>query len=234
MYDIEPLESEWKAYQHKKKKPYYLVVLGIVLLALVSVALYKKNIIFDGYLNQFEDNNVKVSNKKNISSFSNLLLNEGLVRLETVNSPDKEAIKEEAIKSEKNEILVDIPILDIKEQSEVVDTNRKKVHLNIIKTSTASAYEDVEKRFYESHDIDDALFLARSYYKKGNYNKTETWAYEVNKIDSNLEEGLLLFIKSKYKLGRKNDALSILNTYLKKSNSADAKNLLYKIENNKL
>ena len=97
-----------------------------------------------------------------------------------------------------------------------------------------TAYEDVEKRFAQSNDIDDALFLARSYYKKENYKKSESWAYEVNKLDSNLEEGLLIFIKSKVKLGRKNDALSILSNYLKKTNSIEAKNLLYKIENNKL
>jgi len=231
MYDIKPLEAEWRAYQKKKKKPYYLLILAIVLLTLFVVLLYKKNIIFDAYLNQLNKDSAILSSKKNISSQSNVLLNEGLVRLETLNSPDKEAIKDVA---KKNEILVNIPILDINEKSDVVDDNRKKVHLNIIETSSVSAYEDVEKRFHQSHDIDDALFLSRSYYKKGNYDKAETWAYEVNKIDSNLEEGLLLFIKSKYKLGRKNDALSILKNYLKKSNSEEAKNLLSKIENNKL
>ncbi len=148
-----------------------------------------------------------------------------------MNNSEKEPINQLAKTSD---MLVDIPILDIKEKSEVVDDNRKKVHLNIIETSSVSAYEDVEKRFHQSHDIDDALFLARSYYKKGNYDKSESWAYEVNKIDNNLEEGLLIFIKSKFKLKRKNDALSILNNYLKKSNSVEAKNLLNKIENNEL
>jgi len=231
MYDIKPLEAEWKAYQNKKKKPYYLVLLGITLLTLVSVLLYKKNIIFDGYLNKLDNGGKNIFPKKDVSSISSILVNKGLVRLEVLNSSEEEPINQLAKTSD---MLVDIPILDIKEKSEVVDDNRKKVHLNIIETSSVSAYEDVEKRFHQSHDIDDALFLARSYYKKGNYDKSESWAYEVNKIDNNLEEGLLIFIKSKVKLGRKNDALSLIKNYLKKSNSTEAKNLLYKIENNKL
>ena len=92
----------------------------------------------------------------------------------------------------------------------------------------------MEKRFLESHDIDDALFLARSYYKKGDYEKAASWALEINKLDEDMEEGLLIFVKSKVKMGRKNEAISILMTYVKKSDSQEAKKLLYLIENDKL
>ncbi len=97
-----------------------------------------------------------------------------------------------------------------------------------------TAYKDVEKRFLESHDIDDALFLARSYYKKGDYKKSEYWALEINKLDEDMEESLLIFVKSKVKMGRKNEAISILTTYVQRSDSQEAKKLLYRIENGKL
>jgi tetratricopeptide (TPR) repeat protein len=103
-----------------------------------------------------------------------------------------------------------------------------------METSSVTAYKDVEKRFSQSHDIDDALFLARSYYKKGNYKKAEHWALETNKVDPNMEESILIFVKSKIKLGRKNEAISILKSYLKRSNSQEAINLLHHIENNKI
>jgi tetratricopeptide (TPR) repeat protein len=233
MYDIKPLEEDWKKYQNKKKKPYYIVLLGIIFVIIVFFFFNKGNRAFDSYINKLDYVSGDTSDKGSILPERNTLVNEGLTRLETLDVSIEKSV--ESIEKS-NEILVDIPVLDLKEESyvKVDDRNRKKVHLNIIETSSVTAYEDVEKRFIQSNDIDDALFLARSYYKKGNYKKSESWAYEVNKLDPNLEEGLFIFIKSKVKLGRKNDALSILSNYLKKSNSGEAKNLLYKIENNKL
>jgi tetratricopeptide (TPR) repeat protein len=233
MYDIKPLEEDWKKYQNKKKKPYYIALLGIIFVIIIFFFFNKGNRAFDNYINKLDYVSDDTSDKGSILPERNTLVNEGLTRLEALDVSIEKSV--ESIEKS-NEILVDIPVLDLKEESyvKVDDRNRKKVHLNIIETSSVTAYEDVEKRFIQSNDIDDALFLARSYYKKGNYKKSESWAYEVNKLDPNLEEGLFIFIKSKVKLGRKNDALSILSNYLKKSNSGEAKNLLYKIENNKL
>ena len=233
MYEIKPLEEDWKKYQNKKKKPYYFALIASVLLLILFLLFNTENGIFAAYINKFDNTSADASNFKNDLSTRDTLVNEGLKRLETLNIQIKSSVEEV---DTLNETLVDIPVLDLKQESniQVNDTNREKVHLNIIETSSVTAYEDVEKRFLQSNDIDDALFLARSYYKKGNYQKSESWAYEVNKLDSNLEEGLFIFIKSKVKLGRKNDALSILSSYLKKTNSEKAKNLLYKIENNKL
>ena len=233
MYEIKPLEEDWKKYQNKKKKPYYFALIVSVLLLTLFLLFNTENGVFTAYINKSDNTTGDASNSKNDLSTRDTLVNEGLKRLETLNIPIKSSVEEV---DTLNETLVDIPVLDLKQESniQVNDTNREKVHLNIIETSSVTAYEDVEKRFLQSNDIDDALFLARSYYKKGNYQKSESWAYEVNKLDSNLEEGLFIFIKSKVKLGRKNDALSILSSYLKKTNSEKAKNLLYKIENNKL
>ncbi|PTB83756.1 hypothetical protein C9926_01235 [Sulfurovum lithotrophicum] len=227
MYDIKPLEEDWKKYNRKKKKPFYLLILLSSIFLLIALFIYNKKIVFDNYIL-----NPNLDDKSILPFEAKTLINSGLLRIETDVIMKKSF--EKAMKT--NDILVDIPVLDLKDEfnNQSNSSNTQKVYLNIIETSSLTAYEDVEKRFLQSQDIDDAMFLARSYYKKGNYEKSELWAYEVNKLDDNLEEGLLIFIKSKVKLGRKNDALSILNTYLKKSDSKEAKNLLYKIENNKL
>jgi len=77
------------------------------------------------------------------------------------------------------------------------------------------------------------LFLAKSYYKKENYKKAEQWALEANKMDGTLEESFLIFVKAKIKLGQINEAKSLLNQYLKHSESKDTRVLLNKIQNNK-
>jgi len=111
---------------------------------------------------------------------------------------------------------------------------KEKKYLNIVKTSNVIAYEDVEERFRQTHDIDDALFLAKSYYKKAFYKKSKYWALEANKIDDNLEESLLIFVKSKVKLGKRDESISLLKKYIEKTNSEDASTLLDIIENHKL
>ncbi len=146
--------------------------------------------------------------------------------IEVLDSPTKQS----------SNVLVDIPLLD--DTQEPMDTElpqgRKKVHLEIIESTSVKAYKDVEDRFYQSEDINDALFLAKSYYRNGNYKKSEYWALQANRLDETIEESLLIFVKSKVKLGSKNEAISILTSYLKKSNSREAKKLLYQIENDKL
>ena len=241
MYNIKPLELEWKKYRKKKLKPWFILVGGalIVLSLTVLIVLTNTKIDFSKFDTSFMlaknssytvEKETDTNNRKVIS---NVLVNDALNKLE---------IEKSVIDNANNAVIdstntfVDIPILDGKQENLVGNRqkNRAKVHLDILETSSVTAYKDVEKRFAQSHDVDDSLFLARSYYKKGNYKKSEHWAFETNKVDPNIEESMLIFIKSKIKLGRKNEAISILRSYLKKSNSQEATNLLYRIENNKI
>jgi len=243
MYDMKPLEEEWLKYQKKKRKPLYIFFLFLVITVLVTVFLLTKNDIkidiFEKYLHNLDtrpNENILFSKEKR-NNF--ILINDALKRLEIAEldtSKFTNNVKKQSINSISSDVLVDIPILDQEDEdivSQSEDTNKKKVHLNIIETTSLSAYADVEKRFHQSHDIDDALFLAKSYYKKESYKKAEHWALEANKLDSSLEESFLIFVKSKLKLGKVNEVKSILNQYLKHSESKDARDLLNKIENNK-
>ncbi|MEA1879807.1 MAG: CDC27 family protein [Campylobacterota bacterium] len=111
------------------------------------------------------------------------------------------------------------------------DKPRKRKHLNIVETSSKHAYGDVEKRFNKTHNPHDSLFLAKSYYSNGDYKKAEHWALETNKIDKNIEESWIVFVKSKVKLGQKGEALKVLTQYISQSNSDVAKQLLYTLKN---
>lgn len=243
MYDIQQLENEWKKYRKKKLKPWYIGALTFIALSLLFVFfVVNEKVDFNTIKSYFQTSkdsvSYEVSSNFQKQSKSSILINEALDRLETKERILKESmitVTDKPVKKPMN-ILVDIPVLDGTENfaAQAYDPNKPKVNLDIVETSNVTAYKDVEKRFRESHEIDDALFLARSYYEKGDYKKSEYWALETNKLDEKSEESLFIFVKSKAKLGRSNEAISILTDYIKMSNSQEGKKLLYQIENNKL
>ena len=238
MYDIKPLESEWKKYRKKKLKPWLISSVAFIVVGVLAiVSLNNTKIDFSTFDTSFmQADNISSGEEKKVyhnTVKSNVLLNTAINTLETEKKVMDQVSNAE---NDSSNTFVDIPILDGKHANSAGSRQkgRAKVHLDIMETSSISAYNDVEKRFAKSHDIDDSLFLARSYYKKGDYKKSEYWALETNKVDPNIEESIFIFVKSKIKLGRKNQAISILKSYLKKSNSQEAINLLYRIENNKM
>ncbi len=239
MYDIRPLEEEWKKYNKKKRRPWYALLFFILIILLLSLTfLNYKEIDFL----EFYD---KSKSETTINESTTLLIDKALTTLETKRLNVSEVLqttetKPMEVTSNENgsiEIIDELPISEdlktVKKSKlniEVEEKPRKKMHLDIIETSSVSAYKDVAKRFAQSHDTDDSLFLAKSYYRKGNYKKAEYWALQTNKVNDTIEESWLIFAKSKVKQGQKNEAISILTTYIKKSNSLQAKNLLYKIK----
>lgn len=240
MYDIKPLEKEWKKYRRKKLKPWFFILSIMLFLPFLIYVLFKSNLWVSTIkiVKSKEDN---VSKKIPAAiKLPQILLNEALVDIlvrekEVMHieiSTREQPIRFNPIKIENK--LVEIPLLNkinIETSEPVI---KKRMHLDIIESDSRLAYKDVEKRFSRSHDIDDALFLAQYYYKRHNYKKAEYWALQTNKLDETLEESLFIFIKSKYKQKHKNEAISILMAYLKKTNSQEAKKLLYTIKKNKL
>ena len=217
MSEIKELEQMWSQYRRKKKKPFLILLL--VLILTLGYFFTPNSIIRWNLLSL--NKNIVIDSKK-------IILNSEIKTLFTYSKKNNS----EKLKNKQNEF-IEIPILN-EEDSKKVSFSGKKITLNILKTSSPTAYKDVEKRFFQTHDIDDALFLTKSYYKKEEYKKAKFWALEVNKLDATQDESFLIFIKSIIYLGNKNEALSLLNTYIKKTNSDEAKALLYKIENNKL
>ena len=237
MYDIKPLEEEWNKYQKNKRRPWIIAIVTSLLIVIIVFYTFSNKLYDFRSLVDMSIFQSKTTSKVNVIDES-IVVNTALLSLEISKTKKNISI----IKPVENETnLVDIPILDVSGRiirDDTVKSNvlkkRKTVHLNIIETTNVTAYKDVERRFYESHDTDDSLFLAKSYYKKGQYKKAEHWAYETNKINANIAEGLFIFVQAKVKLGKKNEALSILSKYIKKTNSYEARHLLSKIENNQL
>ncbi len=89
--------------------------------------------------------------------------------------------------------------------------------------------KDLEERFRETQDAQDALKIAKLYYKLKDYKKAESWAVNTNNIDGDLEDSWLIFAKAKAKQGQRVDAIKVLQTFYDETNSYKAKKLLDKL-----
>ena len=247
MYDIDLLEKQWEVYNKRKKYPLFLMVAGLFFagsLGYYWMINHHKAKSGDADVKSLSTNNKK-GQKYNVAS--NILLNKSLKTIDKYNRVDIDKTKRDNIAVKVPQISLgaplaaveDIPILDEKPDAPRVHVGdkvrvrkkKKKVVIHIQKTTSVSAYKDVERRFNQSHDIDDSLFLARGYYAKGEYRKATFWALQTNKLNSKIDDSWIIFIKSKVKLGEKNEAIHILESYVKKSNSYRAKKLLEKLQN---
>ena len=216
MYEIKELEENWKKYKRKQLRPIIMLVTLVVVIVIAIFTIEESPISLSSIKNYFKNDNIT---RVDTNDKSQMLIDGALGLLD---SSDKGFIS--VNNQSKTNTIVDIPVLD----------GKTKVHLDIVETTSISAYKDVERRFLQTHNIDDSLFLAKSYYKKEKYKKALYWALESNKIDADMEESIFIFVKSKFKLGNKEEAISILVTYIKKSDSEEGKNLLYQLKNNKI
>jgi len=162
MYDIKPLEEEWKKYKKKKRKPWYTFIFVVFLMLLISLT----------FLNYKEIDFPKFNDKSKVEIVTNksttLLIDKALTTLEIKKPKVSEVSQITEIKpmtvtsyeNESMEIVEDLPIPEdvktIKEPRVKIRTAekpRKKMHLNIIETTSVSAYKDVAKRFHQTHDL---------------------------------------------------------------------------------
>ena len=110
-------------------------------------------------------------------------------------------------------------------------TKKKKINLN---GTSVNYIETMKEKFARTKKPREALLLAKAFYASANYEEAEHWALTANKLDSGLEESWFIFAKSKVKLGKKDEAISILASYYTKSHSLKAKALIEKIKKGNL
>ncbi len=218
MYEIKKLEEEWRKYRRKKRLPWMIAVLFIAGSTLFGYYWWQTHVSLNG-------NTSNVVEKKKVPVA--LQMHESSVFLDT-------QIDELATYPKK--IVSDNPLpeeISVQPSANKVETTSSKQGLAIEVVDIGKndkAYEEVAKRFRLGHDTDDSLFLAKAYYLKGNYKKAEYWALQTNTVNPDIEESWLIFVKAKYKQGKRNEAIHILDTYIRKTQSPEGKTLLKKIK----
>jgi tetratricopeptide (TPR) repeat protein len=236
MYDIKPLEEEWEKYNKKRKRPLYIFMFIALLAIGIGTALK--------YSDLLPLNMDKNSSKVKIQDSDDLIDNK-ISKLEVhrkqvtdVKTPlneTKPVVDNNPM--DPGDVFVDRDenmgktVKDVKRPIAAEEPKtRKKIHFEMVDANTPRAYKEIESRFSFAPDPDDALFLARIYYKNGNYRKAAHWALETNKLNGNIEESWLIFARAKAKIGQKNEAIRVLSKYEKKSNSTEAKKLLKQLK----
>ncbi len=245
MYNIPELEKKWRKYKRAKlKRVIYISALSILLVAGVATAvntyLNKKAItpvsIVNSSLNNSNNTNITKNSQPSIIIEKNSLDSNVNALISTQRSNGSIDITKATI------VKTNIPDQEIrvigfsnKDKQEL-----KKKYGDILLPTNATQdindrehIKELEDNFKDSQDPNDSLEIAKYYYKKGNYKKSEDWAVNTNNIDGDLEDSWLIFAKSRAKQGDRVDAIKVLQSFYDETNSLKAKKLLNKLRHGK-
>ena len=228
MYNVEKLEKQWIKYRRKRVVLSTAIVLSIATLIVAFTYFKVTSKIVD-----INTSVAKVAVAKDIAPKVKSILTKDNVqsKLDRLGTqvPSLETNTMEEAKPERGDGIGQIIFQDEKEQVSKTKVKRKKLMIQVTDRESRDIAKDIESRFAFAKDKSDALFLAKYYYDKNDYDKSAKWALETNKLDSNLEDGWLIFAKCKAKQGKRIESLKVLKTFYEKSGSTNAKKLMDKI-----
>ena len=105
---------------------------------------------------------------------------------------------------------------------------QQKIDIELKETKTL---EVLEERYSRHKSADTAAMIASEHYKNGDFQKAYKWAISANNLDAKNEKSWIVFAESANKLGKKEEAVSALENYIRSSQSDAAKSVLLKIKN---
>ena len=92
----------------------------------------------------------------------------------------------------------------------------------------------LKDKYEKTHDINFALMLCEEFYSQKDYVSSLRWSMIANDINNQSERSWILFAKSKFRLGKKDDAIRALKAFLRTSASNTIRLLLKSIQNGSL
>ena len=110
---------------------------------------------------------------------------------------------------------------------------KKEDSINITKQNTQDDISYVIKRFKKNNNPALSLFVAKKYYKMGEYRQAYNYSLITNQLNNNIEASWIIFTKSLVKLNEKEMAIKTLKQYIEYSHSNQAKILLDEITSGK-
>ena len=238
MYDIPELEKKWRKYKRKQiQKPLLITVAALLIIgggaALIKTYLSSKN-------NVPKSNVAATSTVQSESKKSNDAII--ITKVNPVQSAQTQNSENGGIDLSKAEIVKpNVPDDDIRvigfDNKDKQKIKKKYEDILVPKQSVEEIKEkekvaEIEDRFKETQDPQDSLYLAKYYYKIGNYKKAENQAVNTNNIDGDIEESWLIFAKARAKQGFRVDAIKVLQSYYDETHSPKAKELLDKLRRN--
>ena len=221
MYDIESLENQWKRYKRKRL---------LLPVALGALSLLVGLMFFFGFGTRHPEKTPEIAHSSSVdtsvSQKAEAKKTSPSLSTEVPSMREKPARK----KGWKMTFADSDSAENVHAESEAPSHH---IAITVTQKNAKTSISDMESRFLSDPKKEDALYLAKYYYKKKVYQKALRWALETNKIDSNIEESWLIFGKAKAKLGKRMEAIRVLQAYYDRTGSLKAKSILGKIRRGK-
>lgn len=111
---------------------------------------------------------------------------------------------------------------------------KPKPHIQITseKITKERAIQLKEADFVKSNDYNTAIEIAEYYFAIKDYKNSLKWAYDASNVASNTPktQSWIIYAKSLYASGKKDQAIKVLDNYIAKTNSKDAIDVLNKMK----
>lgn len=261
MYELNDMEQQWRRYKRRKLKPYAIIAgicIGVGTLSAFTTYAFMSRAISK----QTSDMNISLNTSaprpvqpiiqpieppllnQSAQGATSAVPNQKEIVIVSPEQNDDARMREIIAKRSDAEQQASLPAqvyLPKQSANQLVQTPIKqtiqaktpppKIY---IETKNANQSELLAARYKEHPDTQTAIELYRIFYRAGNYKEALTWAMNANQLDSNNELSWLAFAKASYKLGRKQDAQTALENFIRVSGSQNAKTLLAQIKNNTL
>ncbi|MCW8838032.1 MAG: CDC27 family protein [Thiovulaceae bacterium] len=254
MHNIHELEQRWFKYKVKLLLPYIIVITFSIILVITLIFItdsqYKYNSINSNDQDKIINKPIAdVEPKKEIKqtivkkSEEKIIVNEKDTQAAKLTlSPSLDFMKKlktDSVNSYDNtDVYVSEKFIEEKPKTTKVIKNikPKKVTSKKINISTRETQNDIQqviKRFKKNNNPALSLFVAKKYYKLGDYEKAYNFALITNEINNEIEQSWIIFAKSLVKLKKKDLAIRTLTKYIRHSHSGNAKVLLDDIKSGK-
>lgn len=242
-YEILELERKWQDFNNKRNRKkqalYFLILISILSVIFVSYETFKhfeqkdikKQEIVDLNLKKQVDElkqkakQAKLKFEADKNKTEEQMTKENLTPMLIVpNKPNIQNTKQLISQAPEPTLIEEFDA----NQGEVKEEKQNKIFIESkeMKLSIAS----LKKKFESTNDIKFAISIAQEYYRQQDYKNAMKWAFTINNIDKDRVEGWIIFAKSKYKTGKKDDAINVLNTINKKQPSKSIDALLTQIK----
>ena len=252
MLNINELEKRWQIYKMKSYIPYAILFIIIIVFIIIFLITNKHFTTIKTFhvkkSLQVENNNTINEVKKIIKKVKKEIL-KNKITIKPIQQKTKQVILSPSLdfmssmkhnstsnyEEDNNNIdLIEKQKIDeqiIEDIEEVVQEEDiiKKNHVKIKRENKKGDINYVIKRFKKNNNPALSLFIAKKYYELGNYQQSFNYALITNGIDENIIPSWIIFTKSLVKLNKKDEAIKILKSYIKHSNSNQAKILLRNI-----
>ena len=236
MTNISQLERDWKIYKRKERRP-YILAFALLLIALVLIIVIFSSSDDTSPLKPITEKKQEVTveaNKPKENNNTMVTTSHAVQELKPSFNFMKDIKNTKTPKKQKRKAHV-VPKRHHEDKEQAPSYKRtKKTSINVSSTSTNSKLESLADRFNKNRNPMLGITVAKQYLHNKQYKQAYFYALEVNNIDNTNEDSWLITAQALYHLKKRDAALKLLKTYLRKNDSAEGMKLYRSMKQGRL